>query len=127
MNVMKSILFPGLVGSLFVAGAIAGLSGCRASPAKKANENFFTSGSREADQRASQRKARVKGAARRGSRKRKLKNPTKVRRLRRLGVQQQMKLRRPPTNSPYTSALGDRRASRILWPILQSGRWTIRG
>lgn len=33
------------------------LSGCGATPAQKANTNFFTSGSREADQRASQRMA----------------------------------------------------------------------
>ena len=33
------------------------LAGCGSSPAKKSNENFFTSGSREADQRASQRMA----------------------------------------------------------------------
>jgi len=33
------------------------LSGCHGTPAKKANANFFTSGSREADQRASQRMA----------------------------------------------------------------------
>jgi hemoglobin len=35
----------------------SGLCGCKSSPAQKANENFFTSGSREADQRASQRMA----------------------------------------------------------------------
>src|SRR5262249_1208211 len=45
--------------SLFVAAAVAGLSGCSTSPAKKANTNFFTSGSREADQRASQRMAQA--------------------------------------------------------------------
>lgn len=56
---MKTKLFPGLVISLFVAGAVAGLYGCSASPAKKANTNFFTSGSREADQRASQRMAQA--------------------------------------------------------------------
>jgi hemoglobin len=56
---MKLTLSPGLIMSLFVAGAIAGLSGCRASPAKKANTNFFTSGSKEADQRASQRMAQA--------------------------------------------------------------------
>src|SRR5438045_7918085 len=56
---MKSTLYPRLVLSLFVAGAIAGLTGCSASPAKKANTNFFTSGSREADQRASQRMAQA--------------------------------------------------------------------
>ena len=42
---------------LLVAGATLALSGCRARPAQKANTNFFTSGSREADQRASQRMA----------------------------------------------------------------------
>jgi len=56
---MKTKFFPGLMVSLFAAGAIAGLCGCRASPAKKANTNFFTSGSREADQRASQRMAQA--------------------------------------------------------------------
>lgn len=56
---MKSTLYPRLVVSLLVSGAIAGLFGCSASPAKKANTNFFTSGSREADQRASQRMAQA--------------------------------------------------------------------
>ena len=56
---MKSKSFPKLCMSLFVAGGIAGLWGCSASPAKKANTNFFTSGSREADQRASQRMAQA--------------------------------------------------------------------
>jgi hemoglobin len=56
---MKSRLYPGIIVSLFVAGGIAGLSGCSASPSKKANTNFFTSGSREADQRASQRMAQA--------------------------------------------------------------------
>jgi hemoglobin len=45
---------------LVLAGAaFAGvwLVGCRASSAEKSNANFFTSGSREADQRASQRMA----------------------------------------------------------------------
>lgn len=41
-----------------MAGILAfALSGCHARPAQKANANFFTSGSREADQRASQRMA----------------------------------------------------------------------
>jgi hemoglobin len=44
---------------LFAVGGMAGLFGCKASPAKKANTNFFTSGSREADQRASQRMAQA--------------------------------------------------------------------
>src|SRR5437899_1779425 len=56
---MKSKSFPDVFTSLFVAGAIAGLYGCSTSPAKKANTNFFTSGSREADQRASQRMAQA--------------------------------------------------------------------
>lgn len=37
--------------------ALAALPGCRATPAQKANADFFTSGSKEADQRASQRMA----------------------------------------------------------------------
>jgi len=56
---MKSKSLPELFISLSVAGAIVGLCGCSASPAKKANTNFFTSGSREADQRASQRMAQA--------------------------------------------------------------------
>lgn len=40
-----------------VITAITALSGCGFSPAKKANTDFFTSGSKEADQRASQRMA----------------------------------------------------------------------
>jgi hemoglobin len=55
---MKSRLIVSFVVTLFAAG-LAGLSGCKASPAKKANTNFFTSGSREADQRASQRMAQA--------------------------------------------------------------------
>ncbi|HTL18099.1 MAG TPA: hypothetical protein VL793_12755, partial [Patescibacteria group bacterium] len=43
---------------LFVAAAIAALAGCGSTPAKKENHDFFTSGSREADQRASQRMAK---------------------------------------------------------------------
>src|SRR6266850_1647810 len=54
---MKPRLFARLIVPLFVIGGIAGIFGCHASPAKKANTNFFTSGSREADQRASQRMA----------------------------------------------------------------------
>lgn len=45
----------GCAAVLAVAGLL--LTGCHASPAKKANKTFFTSGSREADQRASQRMA----------------------------------------------------------------------
>jgi len=56
---MKPRLFTRLIVTLFVIGGIAGLFGCHASPAKKANTNFFTSGSREADQRASQRMAQA--------------------------------------------------------------------
>jgi hemoglobin len=46
---------------LILGGAAAGiwLAGCGSSPDKKANANFFTSGSREADQRASQRMAQA--------------------------------------------------------------------
>ena len=42
-----------------VAIALLALSGCRASPTQKANANFFTSGSQEADQRAAQRMAQA--------------------------------------------------------------------
>jgi hemoglobin len=55
---MKSRLLIRCVTLLAFAG-MAGLFGCKASPAKKANENYFTSGSREADQRASQRMAQA--------------------------------------------------------------------
>jgi hemoglobin len=44
---------------IIAAGAMLGiwLAGCKSSPSQKANGGFFTSGSREADQRASQRMA----------------------------------------------------------------------
>lgn len=48
-----------LSGSFLVAVAILVLTGCGTTPAQKANTNFFTSGSREADQRASQRMAQT--------------------------------------------------------------------
>src|SRR5215472_5260429 len=44
-------------GSLIATAALATFTGCHGTPAKNANQNFFTSGSREADQRASQRMA----------------------------------------------------------------------
>src|SRR5258708_23535052 len=44
---------------LLAAVAVIGLSGRGASPAQKSNTNFFTSGSREADQRASQKMAQT--------------------------------------------------------------------
>src|SRR5947207_10671502 len=47
----------GLIMCALAAVVASGLCGCKSSPAQKANENFFTSGSREADQRASQRMA----------------------------------------------------------------------
>lgn len=53
----KCGLLPGASALLLVAAVATGLPGCRATPAQKANTNFFTSGSREADQRASQRMA----------------------------------------------------------------------
>jgi hemoglobin len=43
--------------SVVAAAIVLSLTGCGSSPAKKANAEFFTSGSREADQRASQRMA----------------------------------------------------------------------
>jgi len=54
---MKWRLIWSLTACSLVAVAAMGLPGCGSSPAKKANTNFFTSGSREADQRASQRMA----------------------------------------------------------------------
>ncbi len=56
---MKSKLLYQLAAGLFAMAAVVGLSGCGGTPAQKANRNFFTSGSREADQRASQRMARA--------------------------------------------------------------------
>jgi hemoglobin len=44
--------------SLAAVGALI-LVGCKASPAQKANNSFFTSGSRQADQRAEQRMAQA--------------------------------------------------------------------
>jgi hemoglobin len=41
-----------------LAAALVVLAGCGATPAEKKNQEFFTSGSREADQRASQRMAK---------------------------------------------------------------------
>jgi hemoglobin len=48
-----------LYGSFLLVVAISILTGCGSAPAKKANSNFFTSGSREADQRASERMAQA--------------------------------------------------------------------
>jgi hemoglobin len=56
---MKSRLLPVLALASSIGIALATLFGCHSSPAKKANNNFFTSGSREADQRASQRMAQA--------------------------------------------------------------------
>ncbi len=60
----------------------AGLSGCHKSLAQKQNGNFFTSGSREADQRASQRMAQAEqlsgsgeGSGEKGVKKAKVKKP----------------------------------------------------
>jgi hemoglobin len=49
--------------SLAALLSILALAGCGATPAQKANANFFTSGSREADQRASQRMAQAEQLA----------------------------------------------------------------
>ena len=56
---MKWRLVVGLLVLLGAAFAGLWLAGCRASPEEKSNANFFTSGSREADQRASQRMAQA--------------------------------------------------------------------
>jgi hemoglobin len=53
-----SLLIAALATGLAMTAAIL-FAGCGGSPAKKANTNFFTSGSREADQRASQRMAQA--------------------------------------------------------------------
>lgn len=47
----------GLIMCVLAVAVASGSSGCKSSPAQKGNTNFFTSGSREADQRASQRMA----------------------------------------------------------------------
>src|SRR5882724_10899259 len=80
-NIMKLRLFSGLI-LTWLAAAVAGLSGCHKSPAQKANTNFFTSGSREADQRASQRMAQSEqlagsgeGGGEKGVKKAKVKKP----------------------------------------------------
>src|SRR5581483_1006766 len=59
---MNRVYWGLIIGVLSVAVA-SGLSGCKSSPAQKANTNFFTSGSREADQRASQRMAQAEQLA----------------------------------------------------------------
>lgn len=74
--------------SLFSFPALAVLlmtAGCGGTPAKKANSNFFTSGSREADERASQRMAQAEqltgsgeGAGEKGVKKAKVANPDKA-------------------------------------------------
>lgn len=62
--------------------ALVALTGCHATPAEKANTNFFTSGSKEADQRASQRMAQSEelsgsgeGAGEKGVKKAEVKDP----------------------------------------------------
>jgi hemoglobin len=64
-----------------LAAAVVASDGCHKSPAQKANTNFFTSGSREADQRASQRMAQSEqlagtgeGSGEKGVKKAKVKN-----------------------------------------------------
>src|SRR2546423_8828483 len=61
---------------LSIAAALCAAAGCGGKTAKKENRDFFTSGSREADQRASQRMARDEqltgsgeGAGEKGTRK----------------------------------------------------------
>lgn len=57
-NRSKTLLGTWLAG-LLSATTLITLAGCGGTPAQKANTNFFTSGSREADQRASQRMAQT--------------------------------------------------------------------
>jgi len=70
------------LGTSLLILALAGSAGCHKSPAQKANTNFFTSGSREADQRASQRMAQAEqlagsgeGSGEKGVKKAKVKKP----------------------------------------------------
>jgi hemoglobin len=77
----KSKLVVGTL-ALMLAFSAAWLSGCGATPSQKANTNFFTSGSREADQRASQRMAQSEqltgsgeGAGEKSVKKAVVKNP----------------------------------------------------
>src|SRR5215469_4646128 len=72
----KSVTFLAVVAGLF------GFVGCGGTPAQKTNANFFTSGSREADQRASQRMALSEqltgsgeGSGEKGVKKAKVKGP----------------------------------------------------
>ena len=61
-NVMRINSKTGKIGLgfmyLILAAALGGIVGCGGKAAKKENRDFFTSGSREADQRASQRMAK---------------------------------------------------------------------
>src|ERR1044071_7971300 len=73
---------PQLVVLLLTFVTLVGLFGCRSTPAQKANSNFFTSGSREADQRASQRMAQTEqltgtgeGSGEKGVKKAQVTNP----------------------------------------------------
>jgi hemoglobin len=79
---MKTKAFSGLLISSLAMATLTTLFGCHATPAEKANTNFFTSGSREADQRASQRMAQAEqlagsgeGAGEKGVKKAKVKKP----------------------------------------------------
>jgi hemoglobin len=59
--VNESLCSKQAIQGLFVMASLATitLAGCGGTPAQKANTNFFTSGSREADQRASERMAQT--------------------------------------------------------------------
>jgi hemoglobin len=77
---MKGRLYWGLTTCALAAAFAGGVAGCGSKPAEKANTNFFTSGSREADQRAGQRMAQSEqltgsgeGAGEKGVRKAKVK------------------------------------------------------
>ncbi len=77
----RKLLWTVLLCFLLVAVSLL-LGGCGATPAQKANTNFFTSGSREADQRASQRMAQAEqltgsgeGSGEKGVKKAEVKKP----------------------------------------------------
>ena len=117
-----------LSGSFLVAVAISLLilMGCGATPAQKANTNFFTSGSREADQRASERMAQSEqlsgageGSGEKGVKKAKVakSDAADVRTAAGLPTSP----RKPRKSCPFSSGSVARPASRMWWPTLRPG------